>query len=220
MATPAVMFSLVPSGAASPAVMDVSVIAPQPQAGPNCMSPNGKRPGSDQAAASGRPALSLPEASIAVLEMQPLVRSTAEAVQWNCVLLTAVIGRVNSLGALAKVAEPQITAAAEFTIVHEVQLAELTGFGDQLKAAFSALVGVASQADLRLRTEIGQVTSLLDQAVGTLKWQVDALEATTRAAQAVPASADAAAGIHQGAPGLGPHADQFTELERRTSELT
>ena len=147
-----------------------------------------------------------------MLEVQPLVRSTAEAAQWNCDLLNAVIGRVNSLEAWTKVAELQITAAAGFST-------ELTGFGDQLKSAFSALEGVASQADVRLRTEIGQVTSLLDQAVGTLKRQVDVLEATTRAAQAVPLSAAAAAGMPQAASGLGPHADQLTELERRTAEL-
>ena len=108
------IFSLVPSGTASPAVMDVSVIAPQPQAVLNDTSPNGKRPRSDQASVSDRPPLSLPELSTAVLEPQPLVRSTAQAVQWNCDLLNAVIGRVNSLEAWTKVAEPQITASAEF----------------------------------------------------------------------------------------------------------
>ena len=49
------------------------------------------------------------------------------------------------------------------------------------------------------------MTKVLDQAVGTLARQVDALEATTRAAQAVPLSAATAAGVPEAAPGLGPH---------------
>ena len=109
------------------------------------------------------------EASTAVLEMQSLVRSTAEAVQWNCDLLNAVIGRVNTLESWTKVAERQVTAAAEFEAKHSEKLTELTGFGDQLKSAFSAPEGVASEADVRFRTEIGQMTKVLDQAVGTLK---------------------------------------------------
>ena len=64
------------------------------------------------------------------------------------------------------------------------------------------------------------MTKVLDQAVGTLKRQVDALEATTRAAQAVPLSAAAAAGMPQAAPGFCPHSDQLAELERRTTGLT
>ena len=84
MATPGanLQFSLVPSGAASPAAagMDVSVMVPPlaPQAVPNGMSPNGKRPRSDQSAAGGRPPMSVPELSTAMNEMQPLLRSTAE----------------------------------------------------------------------------------------------------------------------------------------------
>ena len=80
------------------AVMDVSVIAP-PQAVPNGMSPNGKRRRSDQSAAGGRAPMAVPELSTAMIELQPLVKSTAEAVQWNCDLLNAVIGRVNSFEA-------------------------------------------------------------------------------------------------------------------------
>ena len=54
--------------------------------------------------------MSLPELSTAMNETQPLLRSTAEAVQWNCDLLNAVIGRVNSLEAWTKIAEPQVYA--------------------------------------------------------------------------------------------------------------
>ena len=164
--------------------------------------------------------MSVPELSTAMNEMQPLVRSTAEAVQWNCDLLNAVIGRVNTLEAWTKIAEPQVAAAAEFEASNSEKLKELTGFGDQLKSAFSALEGVASQADLRLRSEIGQVTTLLDNAVGGLKQRVDAMEAVTRAAQAVPSAAAAAGATPpQAAPGLGPHDDQLAELDRRTTGL-
>ena len=144
MASP-MSFSIVHSVAVSPALRGLQ---PQPQAVPNGMSPNGKRPRSDQAAASGRPPLSPAETSTAVLEMQPLVRSTAEAVQWNCDLLSAVIGRVNTLESWTKVAEPQVSASTEFEAKYSAKVSELTGFGDQLKSAFAALEEVAAQADV------------------------------------------------------------------------
>ena len=203
MATP-MSFSIVPSGAVTPAV-GTSVIAPQ--AVPNGMSPSGKRPRSDQAAASGRPPLSPAETSTAVLEMQPLVRSTAEAVQWNCDLLNAVIGRVNTLESWTKVAEPQVTKAADFIAEHPPKLSELAGFGDQIKAAFAAVKDVAAQADVRLRQEISQVTAVIDQAIGTLNQQADALELATTAAHAAPHST-ATAGVPSPAPGLGGQAEQ------------
>ena len=81
----------------------------------------------------GRPPLSPAETSTAVIELEPLVRSTAEAVQWNCDLLNAVIGRVNSLEAWTKVVEPQVTASTEFVAQHSEEFSELTGFGDRLK---------------------------------------------------------------------------------------
>jgi multidrug efflux pump subunit AcrA (membrane-fusion protein) len=82
------------------------------------------------------------------------------------------------------------------------------------------LENVASQADVRLRTEVGELTTLIDNAVGVLKRQVDTLEAKTRATEAVP-SAAAAAGMAPppAALGLGPQADQLSELERRTTLL-
>ena len=84
-------------------------------------------------------------------------------------MLNAVIGRVNALQSWTKVAEPQVTASAEFEAKSSVKLAEPACFGDQLKSAFAALEGVASQADVRLRQEIGQITAVIDQAIGTLK---------------------------------------------------
>ena len=100
-------FSLVPSGATTPG-------GAQPtQPVPNGGSPNGKRPRSDIATSSG-PVMNPAETASAVAEMRPLVQSTAEAVQWNCDLLNAVIGRVNNLESWTQVAEPTITKAGEF----------------------------------------------------------------------------------------------------------
>ena len=95
------------------------------------------------------------------------MRSTSEAVQWNCDLLNAVIGRVNSLEAWTKVAEPQGTASTELVAQHSEKLSELIGFGDQMKSAFSALEDVAAQADVRLRSEIEQVTTVIDASTHT-----------------------------------------------------
>ena len=100
------------------------------QSVPDGMSPNGKRPRFDQSAATGRPPLSPAETSTAVLEIQPLLRFTAEAVQWNCDLLNAVIGRVNMLESWTKVAEPQVTKAADFVAEHPANFSELAGFGN------------------------------------------------------------------------------------------
>ena len=108
-------------------------------------------------------------------------------------------------------AEPQVTQAIAFVAKHSPKLSELAGFGDQVKAAFSAVEDVAAQAGVRLRAEIGQVTQVIDQAVGTLKKQVDALEAATNAARAALHSA-AAAGAPPTAPGLGVQTEQLAEL--------
>ena len=113
-------------------------------------------------------------------------------------------------------AEPQVTA--EFEANRSTKISELMGLSDQLKLAIAALEDVAAQADVRLRSEIGQATKVIDQAVGTLKRQVDAIEAATHAARAAPLSA-AAAGAPSPAPGLGVHSEQVAGLERRTSEL-
>ena len=93
------------------------------------MSPDGKRPRSGQAA-TGRPPLSPDETSNAFIELDPPVFSTAEAVQWNCNLLNAVVSSVNSLEAWTKVDEPQATASTEFVAQHSEKLSELIGFGD------------------------------------------------------------------------------------------
>ena len=72
------------------------------------------------------------ETSSAVMEMRPLLQSTAEAVQWNCDLLNALIGRINTIEGWTKVAEPQITASMEFVAQAYPKLAELDGFGNQM----------------------------------------------------------------------------------------
>ena len=148
-----VSVSMVPSGAATPTGAQSQPGAHQLV--PDGMSPNGKRPRSDQSAATGRSPLGPSETSTAVLEIQPLLRSAAEAVQWNCDLLNAVIGRVNSLEAWTKVAESQVTASTEFVAQHSEKLSELTGFGDQLKSAFSAREGVPGRCSTPLGDRAG-----------------------------------------------------------------
>ena len=76
-------------------------------------------------------------------------------------------------------AEPQVTASTDFVATHSSKLSELMGFGNQIESAFAAVEVFAAEADVRLRSEIGQVTMFIDQAVGTSKQQVDALEAAT-----------------------------------------
>ena len=82
-------FSIVPSGSETPAPMP-GVQTQEPQPVPDGRSPNGKRPRSDTVL-TGKAPQSPDETGSGVLEMQPLLRSTAEAVQWNCELLNAVI---------------------------------------------------------------------------------------------------------------------------------
>ena len=104
-------FSIVPSGAAT-------LVGGGPQTAqsvPDGRFPNGKRLRSDISTSSG-PAMSPPETSTAVSEMRPFLQSTAEAVQWNCDLLNALIGRVNTIEGWTKVAEPAITASSEFAM--------------------------------------------------------------------------------------------------------
>ena len=74
-----------------------------------------------------------------MIEIQPLLRSTSEAVQWNCDLLNAAIGRVNLLEVWTKVAEPQVAESTKFVDEHYSKLSELTGFGDQIKSAFASI---------------------------------------------------------------------------------
>ena len=68
-----ISFSMVPSGATTP-------VNAGPQQPDHQVVPDGKRPRSDQAAASGRPPLSLAETSTAVLELQPLRRFSGTAI--------------------------------------------------------------------------------------------------------------------------------------------
>ena len=87
-------YSIVPSGAATPVPVGEMPPAQAAQAVPDGRSPNGKRPRSQLATSSASgPSMTLAETATAVLEMRPLVQSTAEAVQWNCDLLNALITR-------------------------------------------------------------------------------------------------------------------------------
>ena len=159
--------SIVPSGQATPSqqgqALAVAVIG-----APDGRSPNGKRPRQvEEGQAPARAPMSTAELTTVVGEMQPLLRNTAEAVQWNCDSLNALIGRVNTIEAWTKIAEPEIAAVKAATIddgikakVVEVEkwikesnpkMEELTGFGDQVKEALRQLEVVANKADDRLR---------------------------------------------------------------------
>ena len=105
----------------------------------------------------------------------PLLQSTAEALQWNCDLLNALIGRANTIESWTKVADPAITAASEFVAHASPKLAECDGFGNQIRAALAKVEEVATQADTCLRSEICQITSAIDTAIGKIKLQVEEL---------------------------------------------
>ena len=64
-----------------------------------------------------------------------------------------------------KVAEPQITKSTEFEAQVPPKLTEVNGFGTQIQAALAKIEEVGTQSDLRLRTEIGQVTTTIDIAI-------------------------------------------------------
>ena len=204
-------FSIVPSGAATPVG-----VAPAPvQAVPNGRSPHGKRPRSDMATSSG-PVMNPAETAAAVSEMRPLVQSTAEAVQWNCDLLNALIIRVNTIEGWTQVAEPAISAAGNFVTHATPKLAELDGFGTQIREALSKVEEVATRADARLRTEIDAATGVIDTAIGKLKAQVDELAPANAASRALPQSTSV--GAPSQAPGLNSH-ERLDTLHARSEEI-
>ena len=91
-------------------------------------------------------------------------------------------------------------------------------FSNQILAAFAKLEEVATQADTRLRAEIGQVTSVIDTAIGKLKLQVDELASATAAAGALPQTS--AAGAPPPAPGLGgQHGGRIDEMQAKCVEI-
>ena len=64
-----------------------------------------------------------------------------------------------------KVSEPQMIKSTEFEAQVPPKLAEFPGFGTQIEAALAKIEEVGTQSDLRLRTEIGQVTTTVDTAI-------------------------------------------------------
>ena len=109
-------FSVVPSGQVTPSQTGHSTAIVAVSA-PDGRSPNGKRPRQvEEGQATARAPMSTAELTTVVGEIQPLIRNTAEAVQWNCDLLNALIGRVNTIEAWTKIAEPEIAAAKAATI--------------------------------------------------------------------------------------------------------
>ena len=83
----------------------------------------------------------------------------------------------------------------------EKNFAEQSALNAQICDALSKVEDVATQADVRFRTEIGQVTGIIDAAVGMLKAQVDEFGSATAASRALPQSTSVAA--PSPAPGLG-----------------
>ena len=73
------------------------------------------------------------------------------------------------------------------------KLAELDGFGTQIRAALAKVEEVATQADARVSVEIGHVTGIIDTAIGKIKTQVDELASATAAACVVPQASAAEA---------------------------
>ena len=98
-------------------------------------------------------------------------------------------------------AEPAITAASKFVAKSSPKLAELDGFGSQIRDALAKVEEVATRADTRLRTEIDAASGVIHTAIGKLKAQVDELALATAAARALPQSTSV--GAPSPAPGLG-----------------
>ena len=181
-------FSAVPSGQTTPQgqALALAVIG-----APDGRSPNGKRPRPREENQGGpaRSPMTTAELTTAVMEMQPMLQITSEAVRWNCDLLNALIGRVNSIEAWTKIAEPEIAAAKAATIDESIKakvtemekwiqesspkMEELTGFGDQVKEALRQLEVVGNKADGRLREEITAITDIVEKAIAKVNRRID-----------------------------------------------
>ena len=177
----------------------------QRQAVPDGRSPDGKRLRQvAETAPGGAPgSLSTVKLTTAVLQLQPERKNTLDAVHWNCDLLNAVITRVNTLEAWTNLAEPRFSGydgslveVRDWIDSTTPKLFELDGFEHAVEKAIAKANEVAAHADGRLRIEIGQVTVLIDQAIGETIAHLDeiaagpsALETTTCAMPAAAAAA-------------------------------
>ena len=112
MAAPFPMsFSRVPSQSPTPGAGGATAGTPRDQAMSDGRSPNGKRPRpaeSDAQPGQGPGATSAVELTTSVLQLQPAMKSTQDAVHWNCDFLNAMITRGNTLESCTKLVEPQL----------------------------------------------------------------------------------------------------------------
>ena len=124
---------------------------------------------------------------------------------------------MNSLETWTKLAELAVSKARIITVC-SIKLAELAGFGDQVKTAVEKVEDIAQQADARLRQEVSHVTDVIDRAISTMLVRVDVLSAAPAATGAQ--TSDPASSAPASPAGLDGHADlQFAELRRDTDKL-
>ena len=112
-------YSAVPSVQPSPPATPGGGVVAMQGTMPDGRSPNGKRPRAkvDGEAGTVNAPLSLQELTDAVYAIQPYLESTAGAVGYNCNLLNALVGRVNSIEATSA-----ITISALEKLVERVNL--------------------------------------------------------------------------------------------------
>ena len=151
---------------------------------PNARAGKRTRQAADAPAAEGPGALTVVELTEAVQILQPDLKVTQDAVEWNGNLLNALVTRVNTLEAWSNLVEPKLTSfEASFVEVRDwiektsPKLLELDGFGLAVDKAIGKANEVAAHADGRLRSEIGQVGMLIDRAIAQTSARMDDLAA-------------------------------------------
>ena len=233
--------SVVPSNAPTPGGgqgADQPMAIGQGPAAPDGRSPNARagkrtRQAADAPAAGGPGALSVVELTEAVQIIQPDLKVTQDAVEHNASLLNALITRVNLLEGWTQMAEPKLTSfeAGLLEMRNWVEqtspkLLELDGFGVAVENAIGKANEVAAHADGRLRSEIGQMTMIIDRAVSSTTARMDDLSAGLSALEisvSMPAAVAAGASAGQ-ADGPAPEAfgrvlGEQRELRRITEAL-
>jgi hypothetical protein len=173
------------------------------------------------------------ELTEAVQILQPDFKVTQDAVEHNASLLNALITLVNLLEGWTQMAEPKMTSfeAGLLEMRNWVEqtspkLLEFDGFGVAVENAIGKANEVAAHADGRLRSEIGQMTMIIDRAVSSTTARMDDLSAGLSALEiSVSMPAAVAAGASAG-PADGPAPEAFgrvlgeqRELRRTTEAL-
>ena len=148
---------------------------------PNARAGKRTRQAADAFAAGGPGALTVVELTEAVQILQPDLKVTQDAVEWNGNLLNVLVTRVNTLEAWNNLVEPKLEGG--FVEVRDwiektsPRLLELDGFGLAVDTAIGKANEVAAHADGRLRSEIGQVGMLIDRAIAQTSTRMDDLAA-------------------------------------------